>query len=417
MVLWDSLLMAFRALIANKLRAALTMLGVIIGVSAVIALVSLGQGVQAFVTRRMQSIGSNLLFVVPGSLSEFGGGGAASLLGAERAVLTMADVYALQGQAAAPHVAAVSPEIQTVAEITSGVESKRATIVGVWPNFLQVRQFRVAYGRFIAEGDESARAAVCVLGPRIARELFGDSYPIGKRVRIKGVPFQVVGVLERKGGSAFADVDSYVYVPLSTAQTRLYTLRGRRGEPGVSAIYVQATSEADMDRAAEEVRTVIRRVHRLRLGEKDDFSVISQADITAIFSEITSVLTAFLGAIAGISLLVGGIGIMNIMLVSVTERTREIGIRKAVGARRRDILLQFLVEAVTLSLTGGVVGVVLGALTANQASVFLQGVRPVLTAQTVLLAAGVASAVGIFFGLYPARRAASLNPIDALRYE
>jgi putative ABC transport system permease protein len=236
-------------------------------------------------------------------------------------------------------------------------------------------------------------------------------------VRIRGVPYAVVGVLESKGGSAFADVDSYVYVPLSTAQARLVSLRGKGGDLGVNTIYVQASSEADLSLASQEITSVLRYQHRIGIGDDDDFTVINQADITAIFGQITGVLTAFLGAIAGISLLVGGIGIMNIMLVSVTERTREIGIRKAIGAKRRDILTQFMVEAVFLSLVGGLAGIGLGWMVAVQAGAFIEGVQPLVTPRTVLLATGVSAAVGLFFGIYPARRAASLNPIEALRYE
>jgi len=413
--LLDSLRMALRALAANKMRALLTMLGIIIGVGAVIALVSLGEGVQGFVSRRLQSIGSNLLFVAPGSLSEMGGGGSASLLSSDRAILTLNDVKAIESEA--PHVAAASPELSTIAEVVYGGNSERVTVAGVWPNYAQLRNLEVDYGMFVRQRDEDTRARVCVLGPKIAKRLFGNDYPIDKKVRIRGIPFTVIGVLHRKGGSSLADMDSYVYVPYSTAHARLLPLRSGRGEPGVNIIYAQASSEADMDAAANEIAEVLRRRHRIGVGEEDDFTVVSQSDITAIFGEITGILTAFLAAIAGISLLVGGIGIMNIMLVSVTERTREIGIRKAVGAKRRDILLQFLVESTLLSFFGGVLGTAFGAFTANQVSVFLEGVKPVITLQTIGLAAGVSSAVGIFFGIYPARRASALDPIEALRYE
>ncbi len=417
MVFVDSIGMALKALLANKLRAILTMLGIIIGVGAVIALVALGEGVTKLVESRLQSIGSNLLFVAPGSLSELGGGGAASVLGSARAVLTMADVEALQNPGNAPHVARVSPEISTLTEVGYRGTSKRVTVAGVWPNYPEVRNFKLAYGSFISERDLAARSTTCVLGPEIASDLFGDEYPIGNRIRIRGLPYTVVGVLEGKGGSAFADVDSYVYIPLSTGQVRLLPLRGAGGELGVNTIYAQASSEADLSLAADEIAQVLRREHRIGIGEEDDFTVINQADLTAIFGEITGVLTTFLGAIAGISLVVGGIGIMNIMLVSVTERTREIGIRKAVGAKRRDILLQFLVEAVFLALVGGLIGVLLGWAVASQAGNFLDGVTAVVTPETILLAGGVSAAVGVFFGIYPARRAAALNPIEALRYE
>jgi len=389
------------------------MLGIIIGVGAVIALIGLGEGVQGLVTDQLQSIGSNLLYITPGSLSDMGTGGGSG----GRASLTMSDVEALNNPFNAPHVGAVSPDINTFAEVSFGGNSKRVAVNGVWPNYPAVRNVTVAYGAFISQQDVSARSTVCVLGPNIARDLFGDEVPLGNRVRIGGVPYTVVGVLEGKGGSAFADVDSYVYVPLSTAQMRLLPLRGRSGELGVSTIYVQATTEAEIDLAIEEVKTVLRYQHRIGIGEDDDFTVINQADITAIFGNITGVLTTFLGAIAGISLIVGGIGIMNIMLVSVTERTREIGIRKAVGAKRSDIMTQFLVEAVFLSVVGGLAGIVLGWTVAVQAGNLIEGVTPKVTPETVLLATGVSAAVGVFFGIYPARRAASLNPIEALRYE
>lgn len=413
----DSLSMAWRALIANKLRAALTMLGIIIGVSAVIALVSLGEGVQAYVARRVQSLGSNLLYVAPGSLQELGGGPQASALRSTRALLTMADVEAMQNRREAPHLVAVSPEISTIAEVQYGREMVRVTIAGVWPNFLEMRNFQVAYGAYISQRDVDLNQRVAVLGPDVADSLFGAEYPIGKRITINDVPFTVIGVLEPKGGGSFGNIDSYVYVPLSTAQLRLLPLRGAGGKLGVSLIYAQATSENDLSLATQEITAILRRQHRIGIGEEDDFSVLNQADITSLFGEITGVLTVFLGAIAGISLLVGGIGIMNIMLVSVTERTREIGIRKAVGAKRRDILMQFLIEAVFLSLVGGMLGVTLGWVVARQVAKLIEGVTAVTTLKTVALAAGVSAAVGVFFGIYPARRASVLNPIEALRYE
>ncbi|MHB0877419.1 MAG: ABC transporter permease [Anaerolineae bacterium] len=413
----DSLAMAMRALAGNKLRSALTMLGIVIGVAAVIALVSLGAGVQAYVGRSVQALGSNLLYVAPGSLREFGGGPAASSLRATRALLTMDDVRALQDVRNAPHVAAVSPEVSTITEVKRGSEVSRVPVSGVWPDFFTIRNFEVAYGSGITQRDVDVRERVCVLGPDTAGALFGSEYPIGKRVTIRDIPYTVAGVLVAKGGSSFGNIDSYVYVPLSTAQLRLVPLRGPAGQPGVSLIYVQASSEADLDAAAAEITETLRATHRIRIGEDDDFTVVNQADITAIFSEITGVLTIFLGAIAGISLLVGGIGIMNIMLVSVTERTREIGIRKAVGAKRRDILRQFLIEAVFLSLLGGIAGIALGWLAAQQAARFISEVTPVTTPGTIALAAGVSTVVGVFFGIYPARRAAQLNPIEALRYE
>jgi len=282
-----------------------------------------------------------------------------------------------------------------------------------------VRNKNVSLGDFISEGDVNARSRVAVLGSRAYENLFEEgTYPIGQTIKINRIAFRVVGVLEEQGGAAFGTEDNVIYVPLTTAQTRLYSwFRSRSGDPLLSAVYVQVANESFMDQTVQDITNLLRQRHEITFRDEDDFTIINQTDLVSIFGDITGVLTIFLGAIAAISLLVGGIGIMNIMLVSVTERTREIGIRKAVGAKRRDILLQFLVEAVTLSLVGGLVGVGLGLMGSRFVGSLADNLTTVITPDVVLLSTGVSAAVGLLFGIYPAFRAARLNPIDALRYE
>jgi len=412
----ESLRLAFRALTANKLRAALTMLGIIIGVGAVITLMSAGEGVSVYIEEQFQGIGTNLLFVFPGSQEETRGGPPGS--SAVTAELTIGDAEALSDPIRAPDVAAVAPQVFNTAVVATGRRDTVSQVQGVTPEFSRVRNWFPEVGSFIDQEDMTSRARVAVLGQTVVEDLFPDNpYPLDQTVKISGIPFRVIGVLEEKGGSEFGDVDNSVMVPLTTAQTRLFPSRSRSGERLVSLVLVEAVNEDRMDAAVEQISSILRERHGIDFRDEDDFSVISQADIIAVFGQITGVLTIFLGAIAGISLLVGGIGIMNIMLVSVTERTREIGLRKAVGARRRDILWQFLLEAMTLSLIGGVIGVALGALGAELISALVDDFRAILSPQAVLLATTFSAAVGLFFGIYPARRASLLNPIDALRYE
>ncbi len=412
----ESLRLALRALTANKLRAALTMLGIVIGVGAVITLMSAGEGVSVYIEEQFQGIGTNLLFVFPGSEEETSGGPPGS--SAVAAELTIGDAEALSDPIRAPDVAAVAPQVFNTAVVATGRRDTVSQVQGVTPEFSRVRNWFPVVGSFIDQEDMTSRARVAVLGQTVVEDLFPDNpYPLDQTVKISGIPFRVIGVLEAKGGSEFGDVDNSVMVPLTTAQTRLFPSRSRSGERLVSLVLVEAVSEDRMDAAVEQISAILRERHDIDFSDEDDFSVISQADIVAVFGQITGVLTIFLGAIAGISLLVGGIGIMNIMLVSVTERTREIGLRKAVGARRRDILWQFLLEAMTLSLVGGVIGVALGALGGELISALIDDFRAILSPQAVLLATTFSAAVGLFFGIYPARRASLLNPIDALRYE
>ncbi len=412
----ESVRIAFRALAANKMRAALTMLGIIIGVGAVITLMSAGEGVSVYIEERFQGIGSNLLFVLPGSEEEaFSGPPGMSVGGA---VLTNDDAEALRDPVRAPDVVAVAPSVSNATVVATTKEDMFTQVDGVTPDYAQVRNWFPEAGAFISQVDLDSQARIAVLGQTVVEELFPDNpYPLGQMVKINDIPFRVVGVMEEKGGSSFGDEDDVVFVPLTTAQARLFSSRSRSGEYTVSAILIQALSEDRMDAASEQIAMILREQHEIDFSDEDDFSIVSQADIIDVFGEITGVLTIFLGAIAGISLLVGGIGIMNIMLVSVTERTREIGLRKAVGARRRDILWQFLLEAMTLSVIGGLVGIGLGALGATIISQLIDGFSAVVTPQSVLLATTFSAAVGLVFGVYPARRASLLNPIDALRYE
>ncbi|MBM3188621.1 MAG: FtsX-like permease family protein [Chloroflexi bacterium] len=411
----ESLIIALRSLAANKLRAALTMLGIIIGTGAVIALISVGQGAQQAITEQIQSIGSNLIFVFPG---QFGGGGPQSIR--RSSPLTRQDARALIESPDSVHIAAVAPEVNRQVTVTYRGESVSVLITGATPEYQYVRNFRPEMGDFLTLADESSAARVAVLGAQTADDLFGaPEFALDETIRINQVPFRVIGVLERKGGQgAFGggSRDSLIIIPLSTLQQRLFAIRyaGTQAQQ-VDLINVSATDETSIDQAVEEIKWILRQRRNIAFGE-DDFTVASQEDILGVFNQITNYLTIFLGAIAGISLVVGGIGIMNIMLVSVTERTREIGIRKAVGAKRSHILWQFLIEAIVLSIIGGLIGIAFGwgvAALVNTLDAFTTFVSP----QAVILAVSFSMAVGLFFGIYPASRAANLNPIDALRYE
>ena len=419
MGLAEQLRVALRALSVNKLRSSLTMLGIIIGVGAVITLLSVGQGVQNLITGQLQSIGTNLLFVVPGNMSD----SQMQTRSGGFQQMTLADALAIGDPANVPDVVAVAPELMSSAEVSYGKKAVRVNTSGITPVYETVRNFPVTDGRFISETDINSKARVAVIGSRIAERLFTEQglYPVGASIKVNNIPFKVVGVLESKGGGGGmmgGNQDEVVLVPLSTAHERLFQRNhNSRGEPLVSVAYAQVVSEDRMSDAADEISSVLRDRHDIAFEDDDDFSVINQRDLVAIFGQITGVLTIFLGAIAGISLLVGGIGIMNIMLVSVTERTREIGLRKAVGAKRRDILLQFLIESVVLSLIGGLLGIAIGALGAFAISTLQSDLTAVVTPQSILLATGFSAAVGLFFGIYPATRAARLNPIEALRYE
>ncbi len=415
MNLLESTRVALHSLGANKLRSTLTMLGIIIGVGAVIALLSVGQGAGAAITSQIQGIGSNLIFVFPGQSSQ---AGVRAALGTA-STLTLADSAALEESSCCPDIAEVAPIYSRSAQVTAGGNNTNTTVTGTTPSYETVRNFHAARGRFFDTRDLDTAARVAVLGTMTAKTLFGNQDPVGQPIKINRVPFKVIGIMEEKGGtSSFgSSQDDVIIMPITSAQRRLFgsAAQTASGAPRVTMITISATSEKQMNPAMSQITQVLRQRHKI-IYQQDDFTVISQKDILGVLNQITDILTIFLGSIAAISLLVGGIGIMNIMLVSVTERTREIGIRKAIGARRRDILLQFLIEAITLSVTGGLIGILFGSgvgMIVNATGV----IQTVVAPTSVLLAVGFSIAVGLFFGLYPAARAAALHPIDALRYE
>ena len=403
MSLTVSIHIALRALSANRLRSLLTMLGVIIGVGAVVAMVAIGQGARAAVTQQVQALGSNLLTVFAGSAQQFGvaSTGPVQTLMFEDAQAILHDVQGVTG---------VSAEFSRQAQVVYRGQNTSTQISGVTPAFPEIRDFRPAAGEFFTDADLTRRAKVALVGKTVATRLFGEASPIGERIRIQGVTFTVIGVMEEKGATSFTDRDDVVFVPLTTAQHRLF------GVTYVRSIYVQVKTAEEMPEVGDAVSALLRTRHRLPANRDNDFTVRSQADILQALGGVSQTMTLLLGGVAAVSLLVGGIGIMNIMLVSVTERTREIGIRMAVGARRRDILSQFLVESVALGVTGGLMGIGLG-IAGSKLITQLAGWTTLISIQAVLLAFTFAVAVGIFFGLYPARRAAQLDPIDALRHE
>jgi putative ABC transport system permease protein len=409
MNLGQSILEAVESLLSHKLRSALTVLGVVIGVGAVIGMLAIGTGAQDTITGSINDIGTNLLFVFRGGDSE---------IVHNPKPLTEGDADAIADPFAAPSVLRVAPMISGSVEVSYGGESTFTSLEGVTPEYSLVRNVGVTEGEFISELHQLGRAAVVVLGPDVAEELFGRREAlVGETVRIEGQPFRVIGVAEEKGGSGFSNEDHRVIAPLSTVQARLIRLNP---SDRVHAILVQATGADAVPQASAEIASVLRARHRTPIGA-DDFTIFTQQDFLETAETITGVLTIFLGGIAAISLLVGGIGIMNIMLVSVTERTREIGLRKAVGARKRDIMLQFLTESSMLSLTGGVIGILLGwGLSAAVGAIAAASdteLNPLMTMDAVLLATLFSLAVGLFFGIYPAKRAADLEPAEALRYE
>ena len=402
MLLGEIFRVALEAVRSNKLRSFLTALGIIIGIAAVIAMVALGEGAQRMVQERLQGLGINVLTVRPGQ-ELFGG------VDRGDTRLTQDDAEAL---AANPRsILRVSPQTQQRLQVEYRGANGNLTVEGVWPDFFQIQNHQIALGRPFTEAEERGRRRVAVLGAMIGDPLRVETAAlVGQTIRVRGIPFEVIGVLQSKGSAGFQNPDDEIYIPLSTAQLRVF------GSDRVQSILVQAVSESEIDPAIEEIDRVLRREHRLRLAQASDFSIRNQTTLLETFRSTSRTFSFLLAGIALVSLLVGGIGIMNIMLVSVTERTREIGVRKALGARRRDILLQFLIEALVLCLAGGTVGVMVGV----GGAVALQrlaGWNTAISMDAIVIAFFFAAAVGIFFGLWPARRAAGLDPIEALRYE
>ncbi|MEO0075611.1 MAG: ABC transporter permease [candidate division WOR-3 bacterium] len=400
----ESLSMAIASIFANKLRSFLTMLGIIVGVAAVITMIAIGQGASNQITQRIGQMGANLLMVQPGSF-QFGPMRAAP---GTMTSLTYEDAQAISKEC--PSVAKVDAMFSRNAQVVYGNKNTNTSIQGVTENFPEVRNFPIEEGFFISDEDNRYMRRVAVLGKTVVKNLFGDANPIGEYIKIRRVIFQVVGVMSAKGSSGWRDEDDVVFVPLRTAQKRLF------GVNHVSMINVMARSPHEMEQAKEEITQLLRKRHRIREGQEDDFNIRSQAEILSTLQETTRTFTILLASIAIVSLIVGGIGIMNIMFVSVTERTKEIGIRKAIGAHKRDILGQFLIESIIVSLSGGLIGILVGIL-ASRLTSQLAGWATMITPAAVLLSFFFAFAVGFFFGFYPARKAALLNPIDALRYE
>ena len=406
MLIGEIISVALGALRANKLRSLLTMLGIVIGVAAVIAMIALGNGAQKAVKDRISALGTTLLTVMPGQA--FGMGGIRS---GDQQKMTMDDAKAIEDHA--EHIIAVQPEMQRQLQIQYNNRNANTSIVGTTANYLEVRKYELEAGKMFTPGHDASRARVAVVGPAVAT-LLGFDNPIalvGEQVRIRGIQFDVIGVLKSKGqGGGFGNPDEQVLIPINTARFRAM------GTDRLRSINVLASSEDDIPLAMAEIQKVLRREHRLRPGKEDDFNIRNQSDFLNTLGETTAVFGLLLAGIATVSLVVGGIGIMNIMLVSVTERTREIGVRKALGATRVNILSQFLIEAIVLCIMGGIVGILLGSGTAYMLSRSFQW-NTQISSSAVIMAFMFSAAVGVVFGVWPARRAAMLDPIQALRYE
>jgi putative ABC transport system permease protein len=398
-------LIALRALRRNKLRSSLTALGIIIGVASVVAMVAVGNGAQARITSQISALSQNLLTIFAGSKHS---GGVNSGLGSA-STITLADADAIAREVT--DVVAISPEDSTTAQAIANGRNWSTSIVGESQDYLKIRDWKLSSGSMFTEREVRGAAKVAVIGSKTANELFGPLNPVGQSVRIKNIPFVIIGLLESKGsGMGGQNQDDRLIIPYTTAMKRL------TGDKYLRSVNVQVVSSDRMEIAQQQLTSLLRQRHRLIVGQDDDFNIFNQKEIADTVNSVSTIITLLLGAVAGISLLVGGIGIMNIMLVSVTERTREIGIRIAVGAQPGDIRLQFLIEAVTLSLLGGLIGVLCG-IGASKLVGVVANFQAIVSTGSILLAFGVSSIIGIFFGFYPAHKAAALNPIEALHYE
>jgi len=403
---FNLLRIAKNALMRNKFRAFLTMLGIIIGVASVIAMLAIGQGSKKSIQDQVASMGSNMVFIMPGSQQR----GGVMMGNSSSQSLKLTDLEAIKQQCV--NISAVSPEVRTSGQVVFGNENWPSTIYGANTEYLDIKKFGVESGRMFTEREITSLAKVCLIGKTIIEKIFPKGMdPIGQTIRFKDIPMKVIGVLKEKGENSFGqDQDDLLISPYTTVQRRFLAIDYIQG------IFTSAVSEKQADAAIDELQAVMRKQHKITKPEDDDFRVMSQSELIKTFTSVSDILTTLLGAIAGISLLVGGIGIMNIMYVSVTERTREIGLRMSIGGKGRDILMQFLIESTMLSVTGGVLGIGLGYM-ASAVVGMLMGWPVVIMTQSVVLSFLVCAAIGIFFGWYPAKKASNLNPIDALRYE
>ena len=396
--------MAVNALLANKLRSLLTMLGIIIGVGAVIAMVSIGMGVRTSVADSFASLGSNMLIIMPGSTNHGGVRGAAG----SRKSLKYDDAKAIESKIKG--IDYVSPTVSSSYQVVNGNLNWNTSVEGVTPELMQIRALKVENGSFISASDMNKRSRVAVIGPTVAANLFGAENPVGQNIRINNQPFKVIGITESKGQSIGQDQDDVIYIPLTTAQERMLAITH------IHSVNIQVSSPEKMDQVQAEIENLLRQRHHIRAGMEDDVTVRNMTSLMESFTENTNMITLLLGSIASISLLVGGIGIMNIMMVSVTERTREIGIRKALGATSSNVLMQFMIESMVIGIVGGVIGIASGILLSKAIGAF-GGLTTTVDILPVLVSFSFAVGIGLFFGIYPARKAARLDPIDALRYE
>jgi putative ABC transport system permease protein len=407
MKLFNLIRIAFKALQRNKLRAFLTMLGIIIGVAAVIAMVAIGQGSKQSIQDQLSSMGSNMITIRPNSNQTVGGGARLDASGLQS--LTLDDIKAIQKQAT--YITSVSPAVQSRGQVINGALNWPTTIQGVSPDYLSIRNWPLKDGITFTEEHVNSADKVCLIGQTVVENIFGSEDPVGKIIRFNKIPFKVIGVLAEKGENAFGqDQDDIIIAPYTTVQKRILAI------PYIQNIYASAIDENSSALATAEITDILRASHKLKTGAEDDFMVRTQAELINTFSSTSQLLTVLLTAIAGISLVIGGIGIMNIMYVSVTERTKEIGLRMSIGARGIDILFQFLIEAILISITGGIIGVVLGITASRLVTLFLSW--PTLVSQSsIMLSFMVCAITGVFFGYYPAQKASRLDPIEALRYE